>query len=149
MPIRPQPNRTVGSFRWRLFPAVAIVALGVLFLLNNLGYPLDFLDHGNWWAIFILCAALAPLTRAYEVYRAHGHFDAEVAYCTLCGATVAVVGVVFLAGLDWTVWWPLFVIIGGLYTLVRRPCGYGRHYWRHCWYDDRTPANHADAPAKQ
>lgn len=119
------------AHRWRLFPAVAIIAIGVLFLANNLGYNLAWLDHGNWWALIILVAAFAPLTRAWEVYRARGRIDAEVAYCLLSAGAVVLVACMFLFSLDWGVWWPLFVILGGLYTLVphRRHCreGYGYH----------------------
>ena len=104
--------------QWRIFPAVAIIAIGVLFLANNLGYNLAFLDHGNWWAVIILLAAFAPLTRAYEVYRARGRVDAEVMYSLLSATGVVLVGVLFLFDLDWSTWWPLFVILGGLFTLV-------------------------------
>jgi len=113
-----------SAFRWRLFPAVAIVAIGLLFLANNLGYNLAWFDHGNGWAVIILLAAFAPLTRAGEVYRARGRMDAEVAYFLLSAGAVALVACMFLLNLDWGVWWPLFVILGGLYTLVphRRHC---------------------------
>ncbi|HEX5961717.1 MAG TPA: hypothetical protein VFY97_10795 [Rhodanobacteraceae bacterium] len=123
-PSRPTPT----VFRWRLFPAVAIVAIGAMFLARNLGYPLTFLDHGNWWAIIILLAALAPLMHAYEVYRARGRIDAEAAHSLLAAAAVALVGVLFLFELDWGTWWPLFVILGGLFTLVpRRHCRHDRY----------------------
>jgi hypothetical protein len=111
-------NASPSTFRWRLFPAVAIIAIGVLFLANNLGYPLAWLDHGNWWAVIILLAAFAPLTRAWEVYHARGRIDAEVAYYLLSAGAVVLVACMFLFELDWGVWWPLFVILGGLYTLV-------------------------------
>lgn len=122
------------SLEWRIFPAAVIVGVGVLFLLNNLGYSIDFLTNGNWWALFILIAAAAPLSRAWEVYRAHGRLDAEAGYYLLVAACVVVVAVMFLMGLDWGIWWPLFVILGGLFTLVHRP-----HHRRR--YDD-APAPH-------
>lgn len=133
------PSRRV---EWRIFPAVIIVAVGVLFLLNNLGYRLDFLFHGNWWALFILLGACAPLTRAWEVFRARGSLDAEATYYLLSATAVVLVAVMFLAGLDWTVWWPLFVILGGLFTLVRRPHCQRNRDWQ--WHDqqhqdDATP----------
>lgn len=112
---------TTRLIEWRIFPAVIIIAVGVLFLLGNLGFDLGFLFHGNWWALFILLGAIAPLGRAYEIYRERGRFDAEAAYSTLAGAAVVLVACMFLLGLDWGVWWPLFVILGGLFTLVRRP----------------------------
>ena len=132
------PPRSVHL--WRIFPAIAIVAIGVLFLLNNLGYPIDFLENRNWWAVFILIAAAAPLTRAYELQRARGRFDAEIAHYVLCAAGITLVAVLFLTNADWGVWWPLFVILGGLFTLARKPqaaCGRrGRATgdWQH---DDR------------
>jgi hypothetical protein len=126
------------AFRWRLFPAVAIIAIGVLFLANNLGYPLAWFDHGNWWAVIILLAAFAPLTRAWEVYHARGRVDAEVAYYLLSAGAVVLVACMFLFNLDWGTWWPLFVILGGLYTLVphRRRCRDGHGYRGH--EDDAT-----------
>ena len=124
-------NPPSSAFRWRLFPAVAIIAIGVLFLANNLGYSLAWLDHGNWWAVIILLAAFAPLTRAWEVYQARGRIDAEVGYCLLSAGAVVLVASMFLLDLDWGTWWPLFVIMGGLYTLVpcRRRCG-SSHWYR-------------------
>lgn len=126
-------NASPSSFRWRLFPAVAIIAIGMLFL----GYNLAWFDRGNWWAVIILLAAFAPLARAWEVYQARGRFDAEVAYCLLSAGAVVLVACMFLLNLDWGVWWPLFVIMGGLYTLVphRRRCRDG--YW-HSDQDDST-----------
>ncbi len=113
-PSRPDPP----ALRWRLFPALAIIAVGVLFLLGNLGYNIALLQYDNWWAVIILLAALAPLTRAWEIYRARGRADAEVAHSLLTAGAIVLVAVMFLANLDWGVWWPLFVILGGLYTLV-------------------------------
>lgn len=107
-----------SSHRWRVFPAIAIIAIGVLFLANNLGYNLAFLDRGNWWALIILLAAFAPLVRAYEVYRARGRIDVEASHSLLSAAGIVLVGVLFLFELDWGTWWPLFVILGGLFTLV-------------------------------
>ncbi|MGH8184271.1 MAG: LiaF transmembrane domain-containing protein [Rhodanobacteraceae bacterium] len=136
-PARPSPS----ALRWRVFPAVAIIAIGLLFLANNLGYNLVFLDHGNWWALIILLAAIAPLTRAWEVYRARGRVDAETAYFLLSAGAIVLVAVMFLANLDWAVWWPLFVILGGLYTLVpyRRHCR-SRYAYRD--HDDDAAVKH-------
>ncbi|MGH8147653.1 MAG: LiaF transmembrane domain-containing protein [Rhodanobacteraceae bacterium] len=128
-------NHSPPHHEWRIFPAVAIIAVGVLFLLNNLGYRFDFFFHGNWWALFVLFAAAAPLTRAYEAYRARGRIDAEVGYYLLAASAVVLVAVMFLAGLDWGTWWPLFVILGGLFTLVPHRRRRRDRYYR---YDDRS-----------
>ena len=125
-------NTPSRHLQWRIFPAVAIIAIGLLFLANNLGYNLASLDRGNWWAVIILLAAFAPLTHAYERHRAIGKVDAEVTHSLLCASGVVLVGVLFLYELDWGTWWPLFVILGGLFTLIpqRR-----RHY--HGCVDER------------
>ena len=123
-------------YEWRIFPAVGIIAVGVLFLLGNLGYNFGFFYHGNWWAWFILIGALAPLTRAYEVYQARGKIDGDVVHFLLAAGAVTLVAVMFLLNLDWAVWWPLFLILGGLFTLVRRPYGRRHRYRGSDWSDD-------------
>jgi hypothetical protein len=121
-------NGPFRPMRWRLFPAVAIIAIGALFLAGNLGYDLAFLDRGNWWAMVILLAAFAPLARALEIYRARGRIDAEAMCALLPAAGITLLGVLFLSGLDWGTWWPLFVILGGLFMLVPRHRRYGSRY---------------------
>lgn len=133
-----RPNPVSRSFEWRLFPALAVIAIGVLFLLGNLGYRLDFLYHGNWWAWFVLLAALAPLSRAYELIRANGRLDAEAARSLVSAAFIVLIAALFLLDLDWGVWWPLFVIVAGCGMLVRRAyprCGDDRR-----WQQDRNDA---------
>lgn len=123
-----EPERSPHhAHEWRVFPAIVIVAIGVLFLLNNLGMRFTFPLPDNWWAWVILVAAIAPLSRAYQAYQARGKFDPEVAHSLLSGAAVVLVAVMFLADLDWGIWWPLFVILGGLFSLVRRPDCRRRH----------------------
>jgi hypothetical protein len=112
-----EPTRP-ATRQWRIFPAVAIIAIGLLFLANNLGYNLAFLDRGNWWAVIVLLAAFAPLGHAYERYRAVGRIDADVMYSILSAAGIVLVSVLFLFQLDWGTWWPLFVILGGLFALI-------------------------------
>lgn len=109
----------------------------MLFLADNLGYGLVFLDRGNWWAVLILLAAFAPLTCAWEIYRARGRVDAEIVHSVLCSAAVALVGVMFLLELDWGTWWPLFVIPGGLFALApHRP-----RSDRHCYGGNEVDAS--------
>lgn len=131
------PASTPSRLPWRIFPAVAIIAIGALFLANNLGVNLAFLNHGNWWAVIILLAAFAPLAQAWERYRALGRLDGEALHSILTAGAIVLVGVLFLFELDWGTWWPLFVILGGLFTLVPR-----RH--RRC-ADTRRDDREADA----
>jgi len=112
-------SRPARSHEYRLFPALFVIALGVLFLLRNLGIGYDFFEFHNWWAWLILVAAVAPLARAIELYRASGRVDGMVVHHLFVAAAVAVVAVLFLLDLDWGRWWPLFVILGGLSMLAR------------------------------
>lgn len=134
------------SFRfrhpYRFFPAVPIIAIGVLFLMSNLGVDLGWLRHHNAWALFLFIGAVPPLTLAYERWRRNGGFDAMVAYYLLGATAVALVAVMFLAELDWSVWWPLFIILGGLYSLV----GNSRRCYRN-GYDCRDDDHHDGATA--
>ena len=36
----------------------------------------------------------------------------------ISAAAIIVVALMFLLNLDWTLWWPVFIIIGGLYMLA-------------------------------
>ena len=144
--MRTQSNDPTPRYGYRIFPALVVIAIGVTFLLRNLGVELPFLDTRNWWAWFILIAAVAPLSRAYEAWRARGRVDAEVIYPLLTGSAVVLVAVMFLLGLEWRIWWPLFVIIGGLSILVRRPYyrRYGYRYRRRHSAQDSDDATFKD-----
>lgn len=110
--------------RW--IPAAMVMAVGVLFLIVNLGYHLPFLDAANWWAWLILFAAVWPLSEAWSIYRRSGRFDAQVGQALLPALSIVLVAVFFIANLSWATWWPLFVILGGLYMLA----GQGRRSGR-------------------
>lgn len=116
-----QSNEPTSRYQYRIFPALVVIAIGVILLVRNLGVEIPFLDSTNWWAWFILIAAVVPLARAYETYRARGRVDVEVVHSLLSAAALLLVAAMFLLRLDWKVWWPLFVILGGLFTLVRDP----------------------------
>lgn len=123
---QPEPEH---RWRYRWFPGVAIIAVGAIFLISNLGAKIPFLNSRNWWAWLILIGALVPLTRAYELFRACGKVDAKVAHALLNAGALVLFAAMFLLNLNLQVWWPLFVILGGLLMLVRRPYR-GRRYYR-------------------
>lgn len=99
---------------------IVVIAIGVLFLLHNFGLRLVFLEYRNWWAVLILLFALGPLSLAYRHFRTVGQIDADMAYHLTSAAAIVTVGLIFLLDLRWDRWWPLFVIYGGLWMLVRR-----------------------------
>lgn len=116
--MRTESNEPAPPHGYRIFPALIVIAIGVIFLIRNLGIEMPFFDSPNWWAWLILVAAVAPLSQAYEIWRARGRVDSAVIHSLLRGVAVALVAMMFLLGLDWKVWWPLFLILGGLFTLV-------------------------------
>jgi hypothetical protein len=131
-----QPSDGISAFRYRVFPASAIIVIGVLFLLHNLGVHLSFLHNDNWWAWLILVVALAPLSRAWEIYRTTGDVNTGVLHHVISTAGVVMIAVMFLLKLDWSKWWPLFVILGGVYTMI------GHNRYRQDWSreEEQDPA---------
>ncbi len=109
-----------GHMYWsRAATGLVVVLVGVLFLLRNLGVALPFLQLHNWWALFILLGAVPSLAYAAQRYGSSGRVDQGVLHALLTAAAVAMVAVLFLLDLEWERWWPLFVIYGGLWMLVR------------------------------
>lgn len=124
--IPPQDTNSLGSnlqkptptsLNWPL--GLAIVVIGGLLLARNLGYELFFLDFQNWWAFFIMLAAIGPLQQAFSVYRKEG-FSAAVANSLVSAAAIVFIALIFLLDLSFFKWWPVFVIIGGLYMMTNR-----------------------------
>ena len=111
---KPAPSRAQG-----LMTGLVVIAIGLYFLLRNLGVDLPFVYMHNWWALFILVAAVAPLTQALRTWNANHRFDAGVARPLLSALAIVTVALMFLLDLRWDLWWPVFVIYGGLWLLVR------------------------------
>jgi hypothetical protein len=62
VPATSKRNKYTSS-GWPL--GLAVVVIGGLLLARNLGFELFFLDFHNWWAFFILLAAIGPLQQAF------------------------------------------------------------------------------------
>lgn len=117
--LNPTPVKTTKpvSSNWPL--GLAIVVIGGLLLARNLGFELFFLDFHNWWAFFILLAALGPLQQAVSFYRKEG-LGAAVANSLVSATAIVFIALMFLLDLSFGTWWPIFVIIGGLYMMTSR-----------------------------
>jgi peptidoglycan/LPS O-acetylase OafA/YrhL len=98
---------------------LAIVAIGGVLLARNLGVELFFLNLHNWWALFILVAAVGPLQQAYVAYRQEG-MGASVANSLISAAFIVFIALIFLIDLSFFTWWPVFVILGGLSMMTNR-----------------------------
>jgi len=97
---------------------LAVVLVGLVFLLRNLGIRLPFAGLHNWWALFILVGAVPLLVQAVASYRKAGQVTPAVLHALLSAAAVLLVATIFLMDLNLGTWWPLFVIYGGLWTMV-------------------------------
>lgn len=111
-------TRPTRRYHRRLIPALLVIAMGIFFLLGNLGVDVPLFDHANWWAWFILTAAAWPLFDAVDRYRSTRSVDGEVLRSLLTAAVIVMVALMFILELSWQRWWPLFVIYGGLWMLV-------------------------------
>ena len=115
----PAPVKEAKSTASNWALGLAIVAIGGLLLARNLGFEFFFLDFHNWWAFFIMLAALGPLQQAYRYYRKEG-FSSAVANSLVSAGAIIFISLMFLLDLSFWTWWPIFVIIGGLYLMTSR-----------------------------
>ncbi|HEX2667181.1 MAG TPA: hypothetical protein VHP13_02305 [Gammaproteobacteria bacterium] len=113
--VQHQDGRPVA---WTNFAiGLVVVAVGLAFLLDNLGVDLPFIGH-NGWAWFILIAAVPMLVQAAERYRRIGTVDRVTLSLLLSAGAPILVAAMFILALPWNRWWPLFVIYGGLWVMV-------------------------------
>ena len=121
---------------WRaspgLIPAIVIIGIGVVFLLNNL--HVFYMDQWyRYWPVILIAAGLAKLVDA----ASHG--------TRVMGGVMIGVGALFLADnlniiqLSWADFWPLVLIAVGVLMLVNRLSGPSP--WPASWtWTTRTPA---------
>jgi hypothetical protein len=87
-----------------------LITLGGLFLLQQLTN----FDFQNWWALFILIPAIGSFSSAWYAFQQNERFNEGVRSGISSGLIILTVAIIFLLGLDWTVWWPLMVIVPAL-----------------------------------
>ena len=113
------PELNAAYRHWSgLTTGLVVIAIGIAFLLWNFGVRLPFMHYRNWWALFILIGAVGPLSYALHRYREKRKFDAVMLHSLISASAIVMVALIFLLNLDWTRWWPVFIIIGGLYMLA-------------------------------
>lgn len=92
-----------------------LIALGVLFLLQNLT---SFSLGHNWWALFILLATVGAWSSAWRVYQNNGHqFTRAVTAPLIGGLFPLAIAAIFLFDLSWGTMWPIFLILAGIAAL--------------------------------
>jgi hypothetical protein len=104
------PSRDNNSW----IAGVAIIAVGVIFLLSNFtDFRLD-----NWWALFILIPGLITFANAWRARKEDGHWSKKARGSLIGGLAITMVAAIFLFNLDWGKVWPLFLILGGVAALL-------------------------------
>jgi hypothetical protein len=104
-------RRDRGGWSWGLI----LIGVGAFMLVSNLT---DWQLFENWWALFILMPAFYNFSQAWRAYRRHGRFTDEARGNLVGGLMIGTVASFFLFGLSWGTWWPLFMIIGGIGSLL-------------------------------
>ncbi|MEZ4732528.1 MAG: hypothetical protein R3E79_35945 [Caldilineaceae bacterium] len=93
-----------------------LILLGGIFLLQNTGLIGRF---DNWWALFILIPAVGSFATAWRLYQQAGQQWTPAATGPLVGGLVlSSLAAMFLFGLNIGMWWPIFLIAGGIATLL-------------------------------
>ncbi len=96
---------------------LVLIALGVIFLINNF-FHIELI--ANWWALFILIPAVVNLNNAWRRYREAGHWTESAIGSLTGGLLIGAVAMIFLLELNWSIFWPVLLIILGLGILIRR-----------------------------
>ena len=101
------PRRRKGG----AIPAgLILIMLGGIFFLQQMGL----LSLHNWWAFFILIPVFGSLGSAWALYQRSERVTPAVIATAMGGMFPLLVALIFLLDLDWGVWWPAFIILGGI-----------------------------------
>lgn len=97
---------------------VALIFLGALFLLDTFNVtPIHFY---NWWAIFILVPGINSLIQAGRRFQDAGQINHKVRRAGFRGLLLVLIALTFFLQLDWGIIFPLFLVGGGIYLLLRK-----------------------------
>jgi peptidoglycan/LPS O-acetylase OafA/YrhL len=101
--------------------AVALIAIGGIFLLRNLGVTIP----GNWWALLLIIPIIGSLASAWQAYRRDGEASRAVIGSLIGAGLLTALMIAFLLDIDinWNLLWPVAIILIGVVMLLR---GYRR-----------------------
>jgi hypothetical protein len=97
-----------------IWGALILIGLGLIFLFRQMGVVV----LENWWALFILIPAVGAFGSAIRMAQVAGRLHYGVWSTFYGGLFPLLVAVMFLFDLDWAVYWPLFVVLGGFGMLT-------------------------------
>jgi hypothetical protein len=116
LPPNEQPPHDRRRTNSGLLIGLVVVFMGGFFLLRNLGVVSW---DVNWWAFFLLIPAGGIFMDVWQDYRHNGgNLTRELRSKLVAGAGILLFAFVFLTGLDWGKYWPLFLILGGVSILL-------------------------------
>jgi hypothetical protein len=101
-----------NSWIWGL---VLVVGGGLLLIQNFTN--LNFINFGNWWAVFILVPGINSLAQASRQYRAAGRLSPGGQRAALWGLFWIGLAATFFFSLDFGLIFPIFLVFGGLVLL--------------------------------
>jgi hypothetical protein len=117
-PARNTEGMSDRSNGWRHGPwigGVILIVLGVIFLLQNFGFPLP----DNWWAVFILIPAAGAFSSAWSLYERAGRtVTAGVRGAAIGGVILTLLAAAFFFGFDFGKFWPVILIALGVAALA-------------------------------
>jgi hypothetical protein len=107
-------KRGPGAF----IAAAILVGVGILFLLQNLGYAIP----TNLWSLLLLIPAIFALAGLWKKYQANGgRFGPGMAGSLITAVILIGLTIVFLFDIDinWGLFWPVLLIVIGFAVLLQ------------------------------
>ena len=96
-----------------------LIALGVIFLLQQMGYSLP----ANWWVVFLAIPAIAALFSAWRSYQRDGTIAGPARGALISGVILAIIAVAVFFNFDLGAIWPILLILLGVVVIAG-------NYWR-------------------
>lgn len=97
---------------------VVLIALGVIFLLQNFGYPIP----ENWWALFLLVPAVGAFMSAWSSYqKSGGQITGAVRGGVIGGVLLTLLAGLLYFNIDFGKFWPVVLIVIGASLLFGNP----------------------------
>jgi cation transport ATPase len=99
-----------GSYPSGWFGGAILILIGIIFLLQNLGYQVWL----NWWALFLLIPALWFFVAAWNLYQSNRRLTRGAITSLAVGILITLMAIIFLLNLAFGMYWPVLLIVGGL-----------------------------------
>lgn len=120
LPPNERPPRRDSRLSGPALGGAVLIVLGLYFLLQTFGV-LDFFSFWrfNVWALFLLIPAAILAYNAWQTYQANGEqINREVRSKAIGAILLGLLFVGLFWKLDWSLLWPVFLIVGGLAALL-------------------------------